>query len=67
VYGARPLRRYIQREIETRIARALLRGEILDGARVVIDAGDDGLEVRAEHQETDAATEAPPEPVGAAA
>jgi ATP-dependent Clp protease ATP-binding subunit ClpB len=67
VYGARPLRRYIQREIETRIARALLRGEILDGAKVVIGADDDGLELRAENQETDTTTEAPPEPVGAAA
>jgi ATP-dependent Clp protease ATP-binding subunit ClpB len=48
VYGARPLRRYIQREIETRIARALLSGEIADGARVTLDVGELGLEVHAE-------------------
>jgi ATP-dependent Clp protease ATP-binding subunit ClpB len=48
VYGARPLRRYIQREIETRLARALLSGEIADGARVTLDVGDLGLELRAE-------------------
>ena len=37
VYGARPLRRFISREVETRIGRALLSGDILDGA--VIRAG----------------------------
>ncbi|MGC9328751.1 MAG: type VI secretion system ATPase TssH, partial [Candidatus Hinthialibacter sp.] len=30
VYGARPLRRLIQRELETKIGRALLTGDILD-------------------------------------
>nr|WP_261986795.1 ATP-dependent chaperone ClpB [Actinomadura sp. HBU206391] len=38
VYGARPLRRYIAREIETRVARALLSGDIQDGAIIHIDA-----------------------------
>jgi ATP-dependent Clp protease ATP-binding subunit ClpB len=38
VYGARPLRRYIQREVETRIARALISGEVTDGALIAIDA-----------------------------
>ena len=28
VYGARPLRRYIQRELETRIGRALIAGDV---------------------------------------
>ncbi|HEV7562873.1 MAG TPA: ATP-dependent chaperone ClpB, partial [Solirubrobacterales bacterium] len=46
VYGARPLRRYIQREVETRIARALLRGEIMDGATITLDAEHDELVVR---------------------
>jgi ATP-dependent Clp protease ATP-binding subunit ClpB len=48
VYGARPLRRYIQREVETRIARAMLSGEIVDGARVTLDVGAHGLELHAE-------------------
>jgi ATP-dependent Clp protease ATP-binding subunit ClpB len=43
VYGARPLRRFIQRDVETRIGRALLSGEIHDGATITIDAGDDEL------------------------
>ncbi|MBF0101239.1 MAG: ATP-dependent chaperone ClpB [Desulfobacterales bacterium] len=37
VYGARPLRRYIQREIETQIGRALIQGDILEGARISVD------------------------------
>jgi ATP-dependent Clp protease ATP-binding subunit ClpB len=43
VYGARPLRRFIQREVETRIARALLSGDIAEGAVVTIDADGDQL------------------------
>jgi ATP-dependent Clp protease ATP-binding subunit ClpB len=36
-YGARPLRRLVQREIGDRLARALLGGEIRDGDRVLVD------------------------------
>jgi ATP-dependent Clp protease ATP-binding subunit ClpB len=46
VYGARPLRRYIAREIETRIGRALLTGEIEDGAVVRVELEGDRLVVR---------------------
>ena len=46
VYGARPLRRFIQREVETRIGRALIAGEIADGATITVDADDDELVVR---------------------
>jgi ATP-dependent Clp protease ATP-binding subunit ClpB len=38
VYGARPLRRYIQRVVETQIGRALLSGRILDGATIRLDS-----------------------------
>jgi ATP-dependent Clp protease ATP-binding subunit ClpB len=66
VYGARPLRRYIQREVETRIGRALVGGEILDGATIVVDA--EGDEVIVRWRNPDAGDEAPAEPaVGAAA
>jgi ATP-dependent Clp protease ATP-binding subunit ClpB len=34
VYGARPLKRYIQRHFETRLARSLISGEISDGSTV---------------------------------
>ena len=46
VFGARPLRRFIQHEVETRIGRALLAGEIPDGATITLEALDDRLEVR---------------------
>jgi ATP-dependent Clp protease ATP-binding subunit ClpB len=37
VYGARPLRRFIGREVETRIGRALLTGDIRDGAMIRVE------------------------------
>jgi ATP-dependent Clp protease ATP-binding subunit ClpB len=46
VYGARPLRRFIQRDVETRIGRALLAGDIEPGATIIVDARDDELQVR---------------------
>jgi ATP-dependent Clp protease ATP-binding subunit ClpB len=45
VYGARPLRRFISREIETRIGRALLAGDILDGAVIRVGYADGELTV----------------------
>jgi ATP-dependent Clp protease ATP-binding subunit ClpB len=45
VYGARPLRRYISHEVETRIGRALLRGELTEGLAIVVDAVDGDLTV----------------------
>jgi ATP-dependent Clp protease ATP-binding subunit ClpB len=36
-YGARPLRRLVQREIGDRLARSLLAGEVRDGGTVVVD------------------------------
>ena len=48
VYGARPLRRFIAREVETRIGRALLTGEIRDGA--VIRVGYTGGELTVSYE-----------------
>jgi len=45
VYGARPLRRYIAREVETRIARALIAGAVQDGAVIRIDYAEPDLVV----------------------
>jgi ATP-dependent Clp protease ATP-binding subunit ClpB len=39
-YGARPLKRAIQKELETKLARKLVGGEIRDGQRVVADVRD---------------------------
>ena len=42
VYGARPLKRLLQKELETSLGRKLLAGEVHDNSRVVVDyRGDD--------------------------
>jgi ATP-dependent Clp protease ATP-binding subunit ClpB len=38
VYGARPLKRLLQRTLETKIGRAIVAGEVPDGSHVVVDA-----------------------------
>ena len=42
VYGARPLRRAIQRELENPLAKRLLGGEFVPGDTIHVDAGSDG-------------------------
>jgi ATP-dependent Clp protease ATP-binding subunit ClpB len=64
VYGARPLRRYIQREVETRIGRALIAGDIREGATIVVDVEDGELRVSWRNPDQEGV---PPEPVAAAA
>ena len=48
VYGARPLKRFIQRELETPLARRIIAGEIAPGARVRVELAGDALAFRAE-------------------
>ncbi len=43
VYGARPLKRAIQRELETAIAKAILRGEFHDGDTIFVDVENERL------------------------
>jgi ATP-dependent Clp protease ATP-binding subunit ClpB len=43
VYGARPLKRVIQKELMDPIARKLLAGDLADGAVISVSAGDEGL------------------------
>ena len=45
VYGARPLRRFISREVETRIGRALLAGDVPDGSVIEVDVKNDEIVV----------------------
>jgi ATP-dependent Clp protease ATP-binding subunit ClpB len=45
-YGARPLRRLIQREVQDPLAMKLLSGEVREGDRVVVDAQDGSLVFR---------------------
>ncbi len=45
VYGARPLKRFLQKQVETRMARALIAGDITDGAEVCFDLDPGGEEL----------------------
>ena len=45
VYGARPLKRFVQREVETRIGRAIIAGLITDGSTITVDVQDGELVV----------------------
>ena len=45
IYGARPLRRFIAREVETRIGRALLAGDVREGAVIQIELAEGELAV----------------------
>lgn len=45
VYGARPLRRFIAHQVETRVARALLSVDSPEGGLVRVEYGDEGLTV----------------------
>src|SRR5262252_677038 len=57
VYGARPLRRFLQHELETRIGRALIAGNVLEGATIRVDMREDALTTAIENPQ--------PEEVGA--
>jgi ATP-dependent Clp protease ATP-binding subunit ClpB len=46
VYGARPLKRYLSHEVETRLGRRIIAGEIGDGDSVVVDVEGDELTIR---------------------
>ena len=43
VYGARPLKRYVQQAVETPLARELVSGKIRDGQHVTVDVQNDAL------------------------
>ena len=49
MYGARPLKRYVQKTVETLAAKLILKGDINVGDDIVIDVAGDKLEARAVH------------------
>jgi ATP-dependent Clp protease ATP-binding subunit ClpB len=53
VYGARPLKRVIQRELQNPLAEKILAGEIRDGDNVRVAAGPVGLVLQPPHHEED--------------
>lgn len=46
VYGARPLKRYLQKYVETMAARYILAGQVHAGSVMLVDRGADGLVIR---------------------
>ena len=55
VYGARPLKRVIQRYLENVLATQVLRGDIEAGASVKVDADKDGLVINGQSIKAEAA------------
>ncbi len=47
-YGARPLKRAIQKELETPLAKKILSGDVRDGQRIYVDISKDGTTLRFE-------------------
>ncbi|MDR7000821.1 ATP-dependent chaperone ClpB [Neobacillus niacini] len=45
VFGARPLRRYIQRSIETKLARAIIAGKVRDHSKVIVACENGEIEI----------------------
>jgi ATP-dependent Clp protease ATP-binding subunit ClpB len=43
VYGARPVKRYVQKNLEMAVARIIMRGELSEGSVIAIDADENGL------------------------
>ena len=54
MYGARPLKRFLQKNVETLAAREILSGEVQGGDTIVIDALDGKLVTRIEHSKEQA-------------
>ncbi|MYV42370.1 AAA domain-containing protein, partial [Streptomyces sp. SID1328] len=50
-YGARPLRRTIQREVDNQLSRLLLNGTVGEGGEVTVDVADERLDFRVQGQE----------------
>ncbi len=45
-YGARPVKRALQRELQTLLAQALLRNQFVEGDTIVVSVADDGAALR---------------------
>ncbi|ADO84538.1 ATP-dependent chaperone ClpB [Ilyobacter polytropus] len=43
-YGARPLKRFIQRELETKLAKMLLKGDVPDNSKITVDLSNGNLD-----------------------
>lgn len=50
-FGARPLKRYIESQIETKVAKTIIAGEMREGDTLVVDADSSGIIVTAAHKD----------------
>ena len=50
VYGARPLKRFIQSKVETLLARIIIKGDLEEGDTLVVDRQGDGLTISVQKQ-----------------
>jgi len=48
-YGARPVKRYLQKYVENKLAEMIIRGEIMDGSSVTVTKGEGGLDFKVEN------------------
>jgi ATP-dependent Clp protease ATP-binding subunit ClpB len=51
IYGARPVKRYVQKNIETEIARKIIGGQLVEGSELQVDVKDDNLIFSVSNQE----------------
>jgi ATP-dependent Clp protease ATP-binding subunit ClpC len=63
-YGARPLRRIVQRMVETPLSRALLKGEYTAGTTIVVDV-ENGKLTFGKREMLELGQKKPAEPLGA--
>lgn len=45
-YGARPVKRYLQKELETELGKLIIKGDVSDGAHVLVDVKGSSLEIK---------------------
>jgi len=65
VYGARPLKRFLQRELETKVGRALIADQVADGSKIIVELGHAAGASRSNAtEELQIKFEAPPEEAG---
>ncbi len=57
-FGARPLRRLLQKEMETKLGRAMIAGDIMDGAKITVDMQNDEIVITHENPQEDNIAEA---------
>lgn len=48
-YGARPVKRYLQKHVETEIASMIIKGKVMDGSRIILESDGERLEFKVQN------------------